>query len=129
MYSDPKFAVSDDVLPSGIKIPKSTVVSYMPFAMGRMKDFLYGSTPLKIDPTRWIDQKKPSDFEFPVFQAGPRICLGMRMAYLEVKAMVVQIVREGFCFRLVPGQDLEKYNLQPTLVLEDGLNMRVVRRR
>jgi cytochrome P450 len=29
-------------------------------------------------PERWNDHT-PSAFEFPVFQAGPRICLGVNM--------------------------------------------------
>ena len=124
VYSDPKFCVEDDVLPSGMVIPAGTIVSYNPFAMGRMEKFLYAE-PLKVNPERWT--KSPNDYNFPVFQAGPRVCLGKRMAYLEVKALVLIVLSNGFRFRLEENQDLECYNLQPTLVLEHGLKVKVYR--
>lgn len=124
VYSDPKFCVKDDILPSGITLPASTVVSYNPYAMGRMENFLY-ENPLKVIPERW--KKSPNDYNFPVFQGGPRVCLGKRMAYLEVKTLVVIVLSNGFRFRLDENQDLECYNLQPTLVLEHGLKAKVSR--
>ncbi len=126
VYSDPKFCCKDDVLPSGITIPAETTVSYVPYAMGRLKNFLYGPEPLKVDPNRW--KKIPNDYNFPVFQGGPRVCLGKRMAYLEVKILVVTVLKKGYRFKLDENQDLECYNLQPTLVLEHGLKVKVVRR-
>ena len=39
---------------------------------------------LKVIPERW-ESCSPTAFEFPVFQAGPRICLGLRM----VRSLVV----------------------------------------
>jgi len=125
VYSDPKFCCKDDVLPSGITIPAQTVVSYVPYTMGRLKNFLYGPEPLKVDPYRW--KKIPNDYNFPVFQGGPRVCLGKRMAYLEVKTLVVIVLSKGYRFKLDENQDLECYNLQPTLVLEHGLKVKVVR--
>jgi len=47
--------------------------------MGRLSE-LYAN-PFEFDPERWnIDEnKKKNAFQFPVFQAGPRTCLGQHM--------------------------------------------------
>ena len=49
------------------------------------------------------------------------------MAYLEVKTLVVIVLSKGYRFKLDENQDLECYNLQPTLVLEHGLKVKVAR--
>ncbi|RHN80091.1 putative cytochrome P450 [Medicago truncatula] len=42
-------------------------------------------------------------YTYPIFQAGPRVCLGKEMAFLEMKIrLVVGIIRE---FRLLPAMD------------------------
>jgi len=73
-----KFCVKDDVWPDGSKIPANTIISISIREMGR--DPKRWPDPMKIDPSRWHG-KMPSAFEFPVFQAGPRICLGMNMVH------------------------------------------------
>lgn len=36
---------------------------------------------------------RPTAYEFPVFQAGPRICPGMNMALLETKICVAVLLK------------------------------------
>ena len=38
--------------------------------------------PLVFRPERWIPFEQPPPHEFPVFQAGPRICLGRRNGWM-----------------------------------------------
>eukprot|EP00940_MAST-03C_sp_MAST-3C-sp2_P003276 g3276.t1 len=130
VWIDPKFSTREDVLPSGYRVPRETIVQYSPYNMGRIPDYLYGSKPEEIRPERWWNEKKrTSHYEFPVFQAGPRICLGMNMAYLEVKACVVEVLRNGFRLRTLPSTRVSdarlRYTAAPTLVLEGGLPARV----
>ena len=41
---------------------------------------------------------------FPVFKAGPRVCLGQRMAMVEA-ATLLSMLLQRFTFRLAPGQE------------------------
>ena len=75
---DLKMAFEDDVLPGGWKVPKMAQVAFIPYIMGR--DGERYPEPLLFKPERWIPFNAPPQHEFPVFQAGPRICLGMDMA-------------------------------------------------
>ena len=81
--SVPKFVVPDEVeLPNGIdgkpfKVYKGDQIHYVPFVMGRNESVYADADQFK--PERWIPFKLPNPYDFPVFQAGPRICLGMNM--------------------------------------------------
>ncbi|KAI3854159.1 hypothetical protein MKX03_011165 [Papaver bracteatum] len=107
--NDSKQAASDDVLPDGTIIKKGMRVIYSPYAMGRM-DNLWGSDWSEFKPERWLEIDKATgkshfvakdSFTYPVFQAGPRICLGKEMAFLQMKMLVVEILRR---FQVAPAQ-------------------------
>ncbi|KAK4788022.1 hypothetical protein SAY86_019341 [Trapa natans] len=36
----------------------------------------------------------PNQFQYPVFQCGPRICLGKEMAYVHMKSIVAAVMEE-----------------------------------
>ena len=99
---DPKTAVNDDILPDGTFVPAGTEVVFVPYVMGRMEE-LY-ENPLKFDPERWFkpENAKKTLFEYPVFQAGPRTCLGMSMALFEAKVLTAMILQR-FVARVEPG--------------------------
>jgi cytochrome P450 len=70
--------------------------------MARLEEMY--ENPLKFDPERWFlsENAKKTLFEYPVFQAGPRTCLGMNMAYYESKLMITMILQR-FLVRVKPG--------------------------
>jgi len=107
---DGKEAVADDVLPNGQVIPKHAALTFMVYAMGRDPNVY--PDPEVVEPERWIPFKEPSPFEFPVFQAGPRICLGMNMALFEAKIAALTLLRK-FSFTMAPGE-AEKVTYLPT---------------
>eukprot|EP00434_Breviolum_minutum_P005220 symbB.v1.2.004601.t1/scaffold259.1/size252385/3 len=113
---DSKIAFSDDVLPDGTKVPKNTMLLFMPYVIGRDPQ-LY-KDPLVFRPERWIPFEQPPPHEFPVFQAGPRICLGMDMAIFEAKIVAVELLRK-FHFDLVPGQEIT-YGQKITMNIRNG---------
>jgi fatty acid omega-hydroxylase len=121
---DPKEAFEDDVLPDGSFVPSGCTVAYDPYAMGR--DASIWPEPLKVDPTRWVGHRKPSPYEFPVFQAGPRICLGMNMAYFEVKVLLVMLLQK-FTFALHDDPTDISYVLTVTLNMTH-MNVKVLPR-
>lgn len=96
---DVKQAVGDDVLPDGTRVPKHCRMIFLPYAMGR--DAQRYPEPEIVKPERWIPFVEPSPFEFPVFQAGQRICLGMNMAIFEAKIVAGMLLRE-YTFELAP---------------------------
>ena len=98
---DIKECQEDDVLPDGSCIPRHAKLVFLPYAMGR--DPAAYPEPLVFRPERWIPFSAPSPYEFPVFQAGPRICLGMDMAMFEIKLLTSMLVR-SFSFQLAAGE-------------------------
>jgi len=117
----------DDTLPDGTFVPAGCEVQWAPWLMGRSAD-LYPD-PYSFKPERWLEGKPPllHSFEMPVFNAGPRTCLGRLMSIFEVRILMVLIFRRGFNFQLVPGQKLNDYALGLTLVREHGQLMTVHR--
>eukprot|EP00736_Rhodelphis_marinus_P014492 Rmarinus@m.16684 len=127
---DPKFAVSADTLPSGIKVPAGSLVTYQAFVMGRM-DSLWENAH-SFTPERWLNDDgslspPPSNFKFTAFQAGKRICLGRLMAYTEAKTLLSLIFRE-FDLKVVPNHPVEPNQAAVVLPMKYGLKMTVHRR-
>ncbi|OWM73983.1 hypothetical protein CDL15_Pgr022254 [Punica granatum] len=98
---DSKHAISDDSLPDGTLVKSGDRVTYFPYGMGRM-EALWGKDPLEFKPSRWLSEayletsrelKKVSPFKFPIFQAGPRDCIGKQMAFVQMKYVVASILR------------------------------------
>ncbi|KAL6652857.1 hypothetical protein ACP70R_011782 [Stipagrostis hirtigluma subsp. patula] len=61
---------------------------------------------------------------YPVFHAGPRMCLGKEMAYIQMK-FVAACVLERFSFRFVGGEGQPGHVLSLTLRMKGGLPMQV----
>ena len=112
---DVKFSQHDDVFPCGTKVPGKTRMVFSPYFIGR--DPRLWPDPLRFDPNRWIPFEEPDEFAFPVFQAGPRKCLGQRMAIFEAKLLAAIVLRH-FSFTLLDGE-AEKitYSLMITMSL------------
>ena len=108
---DGKYAVRADVLPDGTQIAAGCCTLWSNYCMGR--DPTLWPEPLEFRPERWLlkqDEQdvlaakhqqqqgglwKPtpniSDYTYPVFNAGPRLCLGRPLAYMEM-AMMIAVV-------------------------------------
>ncbi|XP_059172326.1 probable cytochrome P450 6a14 [Physella acuta] len=78
---------------NGVTIPKDAGV-IIPLDL-IMKDPKHFPDPEKFDPERFSDENKAARdaMSFVPFGYGPRQCIGMRLAYLELKLGLVQIVR------------------------------------
>lgn len=87
---DNKEAASDDVLPEGTVVKKGEKVAYHPYSMGRFST-LWGEDWEEYRPERWLDWEMETKkwrfvgkdpYTYPLFQAGPRICLGVGNGFL-----------------------------------------------
>lgn len=127
--TDSKEACEDDVLPGGYKIPKGTIVVFEPYIMARMPQ-LWGEDCLEFKPERWLHMETlPTSYEFPVFQAGPRICLGESMAKFEAQLMLAYLV-ERYTFSIPAGVDPESftYSVGLTMRIKGSLSLEVKKR-
>ncbi|KAI8844332.1 cytochrome P450 [Chytriomyces cf. hyalinus JEL632] len=117
-----KMANTDITLPDGTFVPKGASVSWSVYAMGRTEE-IWGPDAKEYRPERWLEMnKQPSPYNYPVFQAGPRVCLGQQMAELQVVYMLVQFVR-NFKFEVV-DPDSVTYTYSLTLRMKNGLKVR-----
>eukprot|EP00928_Gymnodinium_smaydae_P095038 TRINITY_DN8100_c0_g2_i1.p1 TRINITY_DN8100_c0_g2~~TRINITY_DN8100_c0_g2_i1.p1 ORF type:complete len:510 (-),score=61.81 TRINITY_DN8100_c0_g2_i1:43-1533(-) len=124
---DGKVTVARDTLPGGIVVPAGCIVQYNAYAQGRSREF-WGDDADVFRPERWIERPNlPTSFEFSAFHAGPRECLGKRLAMVEMTTFVASFVR-GFDFSLACLANEVKYDAQLTLGCSSGLPMKVTAR-
>ncbi|KAI9151326.1 Cytochrome P450 monooxygenase alnD [Paramyrothecium foliicola] len=87
-------ARQDVVLPGGYLIPKGSIV--IPCFPSMHKNPAHWDNPLKFDPDRW----SPSDLAgklnrkglYTPFAAGRRGCVGLNLALMEVKTVLIELV-------------------------------------
>uniref|UniRef100_A0A7N0T754 Cytochrome P450 n=1 Tax=Kalanchoe fedtschenkoi TaxID=63787 RepID=A0A7N0T754_KALFE len=129
---DSKHALADDTLPDGTAVGRGDRVTYFPYGMGRM-EALWGEDWAEFKPDRWLvgpGAKDPlnrvSPYKYPVFQAGPRVCLGKEMAFVQMKYVVGSILRR---FELSGVGEGEKVFVPMlTAHMAGGLNVLIQRR-
>ncbi|KAM0035199.1 putative cytochrome P450 [Helianthus debilis subsp. tardiflorus] len=123
---DSKHAAEADMLPDGTAVYKGNRVMYFPYGMGRMET-LWGKDFLEFRPDRWFSEpgefKMESPYKFPVFQGGPRVCLGKEMAFTQMKYVMASVLSR---FELVPVS-LEEPVFVPLLTahMDGGFKVRV----
>ncbi|KAI9743071.1 MAG: hypothetical protein M1818_003366 [Claussenomyces sp. TS43310] len=121
--------VESTTLPDGTFLPKNAVLVWCLWAMNR-SELIWGADPQDFRPERWIDEGRlvnKSAFEFPVFNGGPRACLGKKMAE-SIAVMAIATLIWEFDFSAVDQKErISKNSL--TLPMEDGLPCRVRKRK
>ncbi|XP_077215350.1 cytochrome P450 86A1-like [Tasmannia lanceolata] len=128
---DLKYVVSDDILPDGTVVPAGSSVTYSIYSVGRM-EAIWGEDCLEFRPERWLSEGgahfEPSKdgYKFVAFNAGPRICLGKDLAYLQMKS-VASAVLLRHRLSLVPGHRVEQ-KMSLTLFMKNGLRVYVQNR-
>jgi cytochrome P450 len=117
---DTKRCLADDTLPDGTFVPRGTTVDYNIYSMGRDCS-IWGEDALIFRPERWLEMKQPpSNYEYPVFNAGPRECLGRRLAMIEMKTCLAMLLPH-VSFRLAVPRDQITPDLQLTIGMYPGL--------
>lgn len=122
---DPKYSVKDDVLPNGFKVPKDSQVAWVAYGMGRSAELF--PQPETFKPERWLDVaenggRKIGPYDSIPFQAGPRICLGKTMAYLEVKTNLIMILQR-FRLQMVENHPVK---LIPSVTLSTQFGVKMI---
>ena len=87
-------ANTHDTLPDGTSVRRNERVMLAIYAMGRLPSLW--PNPEQFNPSRFIDEagkfQPPSPSVFPVFLAGPRMCLGKEMAFLGSGILIVSLL-------------------------------------
>ncbi|XP_058088552.1 cytochrome P450 94B3-like [Magnolia sinica] len=123
---DSKHAADVDMLPDGTHVNKGDRVTYFPYGMGRMES-VWGKDRLEFRPQRWLGSTvKISPYKFPVFQGGPRVCLGKEMAFIQMKYVAASVIRR---VEIRPvGHDLPVFVPLLTAHMDGGFKVMVGKR-
>lgn len=83
----------NDIVLEGYTIPKGTDISFPIYSIHR--DPRYWENPTKFDPERFTPENKAKrhPYAFLPFGHGPRNCIGMRLAQVEMKFAMVYILQ------------------------------------
>ncbi|KAJ6836710.1 uncharacterized protein M6B38_325015 [Iris pallida] len=127
---DSKHVVSDDVLPDGTFVPAGSSVTYSIYSAGRMAS-AWGEDCLEFRPERWVSAdgarfEAHDSFRFVAFNAGPRVCLGKDLAYLQMKSVAAAVLLR-YRLALAEGHRVEQ-KMSLTLFMKHGLHVDVHRR-
>ena len=93
---------------AGHRIPAGVTLMVNVLAMHR--DPKHWQQPEKFIPERFLGQPDMHPFSFIPFSAGPRNCIGQKLAMLEAKALVAEIFRN---FKITSLD--QRYELSPSL--------------
>ncbi|KAL2903426.1 Cytochrome P450 86B1 [Bienertia sinuspersici] len=118
---DFKQAREDDVLPDGMSIQKGHRVLYHVYAVGRIKS-IWGEDCLEFKPERWLNNGQfvsENQFKYLVFNAGPRLCVGKKFAYTQMKMVAASILLR-YKVKVVEGQVITP-KVTTTLYMKHGL--------
>ncbi|CAJ0560416.1 unnamed protein product, partial [Mesorhabditis spiculigera] len=93
-----------DLEVAGIKIEEGDEVQIDADSI-QMDPEIWGSDAAEFRPERWEELSSKQKDAFLTFGAGPRQCVGMRLAYMEEKLALANVLRE---FTLVESTNTEK---------------------
>ncbi|TKW07702.1 hypothetical protein SEVIR_7G324500v4 [Setaria viridis] len=129
---DSQSCAADDTLPDGTHVGAGWSVTYSAYAMGRLAA-IWGEDCAEYRPERWLGEdgafRPESPFRYTVFHAGPRMCLGKEMAYVQMKSIVASVLEEFVVdVKKDSAGGVPEHVLSVTLRMKGGLPVQVRRR-
>ena len=123
----PRKTITDTSV-GGYLIPKGTQVFFNLYNIHH--DPTYWNEPGKFKPERWLDTdgsfKKEKATHYLPFSAGTRVCLGERMAEIQMFLIVTKLL-SNFEISLAPGEPMPSLTeTKPAITLEPVKDPRVV---
>ena len=117
---------AEDVELGGYRVPEGTRLTLPQFHVHT--DERWYDAPDRFDPDRWTEEFEESlpDYAYFPFGGGPRHCIGMRFAMLELRTVVATVARSvEFELRSDPDPELE---MASTLRPAEDVRVRVSKR-
>lgn len=111
----------------GYHVPAGTPVFYSIAAAHLLPEVF--ADPAAFDPDRFAaprEEQKRTPYGLVGFGGGPRICIGINFAKVEIKAFVSQVIRR-YELALVPNQEIVQFYRVTAMPL-NGIRMKVTRR-
>ena len=111
----------------GYRVPARTIVVIHPILTHHMPE--YWTDPMSFDPERFLEPRsehKKHPFHWVPFSGGVHLCLGMHFAEMQVKAILVALLRRHR-WRVKPGYEMP-FTRVPISKPTDGLPLIVERR-
>jgi cytochrome P450 len=107
----------------GYRIPAGWTVMYSIVWTHQMRELWHA--PDRFDPDRCLPPRSEGKQPFALigFGAGPRVCVGLAFAQMQMRIIVSHLLRT-YRFELVPGQSFTPVPV-PTKMPKDGLLVRV----
>ncbi|KAJ0989445.1 hypothetical protein J5N97_007801 [Dioscorea zingiberensis] len=121
---DFKEVIEDDVLPDGTYVKKGARVIYSIYSMARTES-IWGKDCREFRPERWIKDgffMSENQYKYAVFNAGPRLCIGKKFAYMQMKMVAANILLR-YHVVVVAGQEIAP-KMTTTLYMKNGLKVR-----
>ncbi|XP_046574684.1 cytochrome P450 3A29-like [Haliotis rubra] len=120
---------ADDIVISGVCIPKNTMVIAPVFAMNRDPNVF--PDPDIFQPERFSTENKSrlGQYDFMPFGMGPRSCIGMRMAMVETKMGLARMLQHFKFVRSDQTQVPLTFRKSPLLQPEKGIWLKLQARK
>ncbi|KAK9277649.1 hypothetical protein L1049_007195 [Liquidambar formosana] len=125
---DFKEALEKEVFPDGTVVEKGAQVYFCAYSMGRMES-IWGKDCLEFKPERWMKDGQfvnENQFKYAVFNGGPRLCVGKKFAYMQMKMVAASILLR-YSVKVVEGHNAVP-KLTTTLYMKNGLLVTLKRR-
>ncbi|XP_019183066.1 PREDICTED: alkane hydroxylase MAH1-like [Ipomoea nil] len=127
-----KTPVEKDILPSGHVVTPNTKIIMPFYSLGRMET-VWGEDCNEFKPERWISPdggiKRQPSHKYPVFNAGPRTCIGRDMAFTMVKMIAATVICH-YQFQLVEPHYSEVLFTESFLLeKKHGLKVKFIKRK
>ena len=104
----------------GYFVPKGSLVMLSHYVTHHMEDVF--DHPDQFRPERW-ERINPTAYEYIPFSAGPRMCIGMQMAMMEMKTLLPMMLQR-YRIEPAPGATVN-YRDMPTLIPRPGIPMTI----
>lgn len=84
-----------DMIIDGILIPKGTSIDIVP-AVPMLNKMVWGDDAEEPRPERWdhLTGNQLSPYAYEAFSNGPRMCIGKGYAMIEIKVILVEMIRQ-----------------------------------
>lgn len=118
--------VEHEFIYEGKTVPQGTNLGIFPYALHRDENLF--ENPLKFNPNRFLDGTELKPFSYLPFSAGPRNCIGNKIAMQEIKVILSKIIRN---FEILPTDPPHQVKPQAKVVLhsKNGIYVRFKQRK